>query len=116
MNWRLSSDVGWQGTTVANPGGSLHGDWLGGWNPNAIQAWIDGCFDPDTNPAGGMFTNPGVNNFSGPRNCSLGQTGRNAHWQANNEARNFVRQTPSLLYTGPTLINDPCPTCTPIPG
>lgn len=55
--WRLSSDT-------TTPGGSLHGDWLGGWNKKTAQNWIDGCFDPS-------------GNFSGPRNCSIGQTGQN---------------------------------------
>jgi len=55
--WRLSSDS-------TTPGGSLHGDWLGGWNKKTAQNWIDGCFDPS-------------GNFSGPRNCSIGQTGQN---------------------------------------
>lgn len=54
-NWRLTSDTG-------VPGGSLHGDWLAGWNDNTIKLWTENCIDP-----------AGVNN--GPRNCSNGQTG-----------------------------------------
>ncbi len=90
--WRLSSDTGVDNPTgsVPNPGGSLHGDWLGGWHPDAIQAWIDGCFDP-----GG----------SNSRNCSLGQTGQNG------TGRKFKPITgtgwTNQVYTGPYLIDDP---------
>ena len=99
--WRLSSDAGHNNATgsVPNPGGSLHGDWLGGWHPGAIQAWIDGCFDPG--PV------EGVNNFGGPRNCSLGQTGPNG------TGRRFDPITgtnlSAQLYTGPQLLDDPEP-------
>lgn len=81
--WRLASDENAQAATgsVPYPGGSLHGDWLGGWNDNAIKYWIDGCF------------NPGGDNS---RNCSLGQTGQD---------RAFNRITGKNLqnqeYTGP---------------
>jgi len=81
--WRLSSDSG-------IPGGSLHGDWLGGWNEVAIEKWIDGCFDP-----GGEF--------SGPRNCSGGQTGRNGTGRA------FRRVSNLNDYTGENFLLDPHP-------
>ena len=91
-NWRLSSDRNADAPTgqVPFPGGSLHGDWLGGWNDDAIQLWTDGCFDP------------GGNN---PRNCSLGQTGQNG------TGLQFDRIEGSLLtnmvYDGPMLVDDP---------
>lgn len=119
-DWRLSSDDGWKTANPPNPGGSLHGDWLGGWSPPAIQSWIDGCFDPDT----ANFTNQGVNNFGGPRNCSIGQTGTNQHWfntggdvngtQGTGEARSFIRISNLNNVTVPGPVADPCPNCTPI--
>ena len=40
--WRLSSDAYEAGT--ATPGGaSLHGDWVNGWHPEAMQAIVDTC-------------------------------------------------------------------------
>jgi len=77
-NWVLSSDHG-----VA--GGSLHGDWLGGWNDEAIQKWIDGCYDPN-------------GSFSGSRNCSIGQTGRNG------SNRKFRRVSRLNDYVGPNFL------------
>ena len=49
--WRLSSDH----EDTLTPGGSLHGDWWGGWMPEAIATWHDNC-------------------ITARRNCSLGQT------------------------------------------
>lgn len=88
-SWRLSSDQGSGNAQVAYPGGSLHGDWLGGWNPKAIDSWMDGCFNP------------------APRNCSLGQTGQNG------TGRRFKPITGTNLsgmnYIGPQLLDDPEP-------
>ena len=112
--WRLSCDEGFESASPPTPGGCLHGDWLGGWNEFAIQTWIDGCFDPDTNPAGGMFTNKGVNNFGGPRNCSIGQLGHNKHYLDNGKAISFDRVSKLNDYTGPQLVPDPCPGCSPL--
>jgi len=78
-NWVLSSDHG-------VPGGSLHGDWLGGWHELAIQKWIDGCYDPN-------------GNFSGSRNCSIGQTGRNG------SNRQFRRVSRLNDYDGPNFLS-----------
>ncbi|MEM9651318.1 MAG: DUF1996 domain-containing protein [Actinomycetota bacterium] len=52
--WRLSSDD----TAGFNspPGGTLHADWWGAWNDDAMDLWIDGC-------------------MRAARNCSFGQTG-----------------------------------------
>ena len=74
-NWVLSSDRG-------VPGGSLHGDWLGGWNDEAIETWVDGCFDPE-------------GTGRGSRNCSLGQTGT---------SRQFVRVSRLNDYDGPNFL------------
>jgi hypothetical protein len=77
-SWRLSSD-----STVA--GGSLHGDWLGGWHKQTIENWTHGCFDPDAQ-------------FSGPRNCSNGQTGQN-------RLNRSLRRVSNLNdYTGPNFL------------
>ncbi len=81
--WRLSSDRG-------TPGGSLHGDWLGGWNQRTIQLWTDGCFDPS-------------GTFGGPRNCSLGQTGQNG------TGRGLRRVSRLNDYEGPNFLTDPWP-------
>jgi Domain of unknown function (DUF1996) len=71
-DWVLSSDM------MTTPGGSLHGDWLGGWNESAIDTWIKGCFDP-----------AGTGN--GARNCSNGQTGT---------PRSLRKVSPLNNYTG----------------
>jgi Domain of unknown function (DUF1996) len=40
--WRLSSDM--YTVTSQEPGGySLHGDWMNGWHPEAMQALLQGC-------------------------------------------------------------------------
>lgn len=52
--WHLSSDR--SGGFNAPPGGTLHADWWGGWNDEAMDLWIDGC-------------------MKASRNCSFGQTG-----------------------------------------
>jgi len=77
-NWVLSSDK-------SVPGGSLHGDWLGGWHDQAMQKWIDGCHDPKEI-------------YSGPRNCSIGQTGRNG------TNRQFRRVSRLNDYDGPNFL------------
>lgn len=77
-NWRLSSD---KSGTGAVPGGSLHGDWLGGWNQGAAKKWTDGCFDP-------------LNVGAGPRNCSNGQTGTD---------RRFPQMNATNAYEGPNF-------------
>ena len=52
--WYLSSDQ----TPGFNsgPGATLHADWWGGWNDDAIELWTQGC-------------------MQAARNCSFGQTG-----------------------------------------
>ncbi|MEM8924211.1 MAG: DUF1996 domain-containing protein [Actinomycetota bacterium] len=52
--WHLSSDME-RGESTA-PGASLHADWWGGWNDEAMDLWIEGCVQR-------------------ARNCSFGQTG-----------------------------------------
>ncbi len=128
--WRLSSDPNWFDETVQDPGATLHGDWRGGWIEAAHQAWLDGCFDPDNNPAGGLFTNIGVNNFGGPRNCSLGQTGTNQeffdtggqldaslNWIPGTGKSRYLKRISTLnQVTLPGLLDDPCGTCRPNPN
>jgi hypothetical protein len=75
-NWVLSSDM------RLPPGASLHGDWFGGWNQEAIDLWINGCFDP-------------ANVGNGARNCSNGQTGTD---------RSFRRVSPLNNYEGPYFL------------
>ncbi|MFK7967470.1 MAG: DUF1996 domain-containing protein, partial [Burkholderiaceae bacterium] len=70
--WRLSSDTG-------EPGGSLHGDFMAGWQKDLIQLWVENCYDPGQR-------------FNGPRNCSNGQTGT---------SRILRRVSPLNNYTGP---------------
>jgi hypothetical protein len=52
--WHLSSDR--MGSFNATPGGTLHADWWGAWNDDAMNLWTDGC-------------------MRAARNCSFGQTG-----------------------------------------
>ena len=74
--WRLSSDM-----SNGPPGGSLHGDWLGGWNDEALKTWHEGCLNP-------------LDPTADPRNCSQGQTGT---------PRSFRRVSPLNDYTGPNF-------------
>ena len=48
--WELSSDMG------ADPGSTLHADWIGGWQDETMDLWVENC-----NRA--------------QRNCTFGQTG-----------------------------------------
>lgn len=52
--WHLSSD-NYNGFNTS-PGSTLHADWFGGWNEQAMQTWMNGC-------------------IKAVRNCSGGQTG-----------------------------------------
>lgn len=40
--WRLASDS-YEASTKTPGGMSLHGDWFNAWNPEALQAVLDGC-------------------------------------------------------------------------
>jgi hypothetical protein len=72
--WRLSSDDdrGFNGP----PGGTLHADWWGGWNDEAMNLWIDGC-------------------MRASRNCSYGQTGT---------ARQLAGLNPLEVYEGDNFL------------
>lgn len=50
--WHLASDRtdGFNGP----PGGSLHADWWGGWNNEAIDLWTEGCLRKSRNCSGGQ--------------------------------------------------------------
>lgn len=52
--WHLSSDR--SGGFNTGPGATLHADWWGGWNDEAMDLWTNGC-------------------MKAARNCSFGQTG-----------------------------------------
>lgn len=52
--WHLSSDL--RESFNGPPGGTLHADWWGGWNDEAIELWTNGC-------------------IRAAQNCSFGQTG-----------------------------------------
>ena len=65
--WHLSAD-GHHGD--GPPGGSLHADWFGGWNDEALNLWIDGC-------------------ITRARNCSYGQTGTNRRFAPLNGMQNY---------------------------
>ncbi len=60
----------------AEPGATLHADWWGGWNDEAMDLWIQGC-------------------IRNARNCSFGQTGT---------PRRFTRLNGLQVYEGPNLI------------
>lgn len=98
-SWRLSSDKDFDKPTgqVPHPGGSLHGDWLGGWHDGAINAWVDGCFRVSNGPG-----QPG-------RNCSIGQTGENGTGRAFNRIRGSNMSGGLMTYSGPQLLDDPDP-------
>lgn len=75
--WRLSSDH-----HDSDPGGSLHADWLGAWNLQTNESWLEGCFDT-----------------ASPMNCSLGQTG-----QPRGLARIRGESLSNMIYVGPTRL------------
>ena len=48
--WRLSSD----NYSMDTPGGySLHGDWMNGWNPDIISAFVRNCENAALDCGGG---------------------------------------------------------------
>ena len=75
--WRLSSDD----AMGADPGGTLHADWIGAWHQPSNERWLDGCFAP------------------APHNCSLGQV---------NGPRRFAPiegdHLQAMIYRGPQLL------------
>jgi hypothetical protein len=72
--WHLSSDL----TSGFNsgPGATLHADWWGGWNDDAINLWTSGC-------------------MQAARNCSFGQTGT---------PRRLMSLNPLQTYEGPNVL------------
>jgi len=65
--WRLSSDG-------AVRGGSLHADWIGGWDDEIMQRLIDGC-----------LTNVGSGRTPTGQNCAFGQLGDSTDSDGNPE-------------------------------
>ena len=66
--WYLSSDR--HGGFNTEPGATLHADWFGGWNDEALDLWIDGC-------------------MTRSRNCSFGQTGTSRMFAKLNPLQNY---------------------------
>lgn len=75
--WHLSSDR--HGGANMPPGSSLHADWWGGWNDEAMALWTNGC-------------------MRAARNCSFGQTGTN---------RQLARLNGFQRYEGPNVLPIP---------
>ena len=74
QGWHLSSDR--SGGVNTGPGATLHADWWGGWNDEAMDLWTDGC-------------------MKRARNCSFGQTGTD---------RVLARLNPLQKYDGATFL------------
>ncbi len=74
--WHLSADGHGHEQGDGPPGGSLHADWFGGWNEEAVRLWTESC-------------------LASARNCSLGQTGTD---------RQFARLNDRQNYPGPYLL------------
>ncbi len=72
--WHLSSDRA--GGFNTGPGATLHADWWGGWNDEAMDLWTSGC-------------------MQAARNCSYGQTGSSIQLASLN---------PLQRYEGPNLL------------
>jgi hypothetical protein len=72
--WHLSSDR--SGGFNTGPGATLHADWFGGWNEDALNTWINGC-------------------MRASRNCSNGQTGT---------SRQFASLGNADSYNGPNFL------------
>jgi len=75
--WHLSADR--HGGANMPPGSSLHADWWGGWNDDAMALWTNGC-------------------MRAARNCSFGQTGTN---------RQLARLNGLQRYEGPNVLPIP---------
>ncbi|MEM7274852.1 MAG: DUF1996 domain-containing protein [Actinomycetota bacterium] len=73
-DWHLSSD-NLDGFN-SGPGGSLHADWWGGWNDEAMDLWTNGC-------------------MRAARNCSFGQTGTD---------RQLAKLNNWQTYRGPNVL------------
>lgn len=61
------------------PGGTLHADWIGGWNDQTMDLWTDGC-------------------VKAGRNCSYGQTGTSRKLAKINNLANY--EGPYFLPVG----------------
>lgn len=72
--WHLSSDL--RSGFNTGPGATLHADWWGGWNDEAIELWTDGC-------------------MRRARNCSFGQTATD---------RQFASLNGLESYEGPNFL------------
>ena len=72
--WHLASDR--DGGFNTGPGATLHADWWGGWNDEAMDLWTSGC-------------------MQAARNCSYGQTGTSIQLASLN---------PLQRYEGPNLL------------
>jgi hypothetical protein len=66
--WYLSSDR--SGGFNTGPGATLHADWFGGWNDDAMNLWVNGC-------------------IRASRNCSYGQTGTNRMFAKLNNLQDY---------------------------
>jgi hypothetical protein len=67
-DWHLSSDR--TGGFNTGAGATLHADWWGGWNDEAMDLWTDGC-------------------MKAARNCSFGQTGTDRQLAKLNNFQNY---------------------------
>ena len=72
--WYLSSDR--SGGFNTGPGATLHADWFGAWNDEALNLWMNGC-------------------MRAARNCSEGQTGT---------PRKFANLSGGNIYQGPNYL------------
>lgn len=73
-SWYLSSDR--TGSFNTSPGATLHADWIGGWNKEAMTLWTEGC-------------------LKRARNCSFGQTGT---------PNRLARINPQQVYQGDNFL------------
>ncbi len=70
-DWLISSDQ--SGGFNTSGGATLHADWWGGWNDEAMDLWTDGC-------------------MKAARNCSFGQTGTDRQLAKLNNFQNYPGQ------------------------
>lgn len=54
--WSLSSDS-MPGMPVMRPGTSFHTDWMGAWDDNTLQMWMENCINKMLNCSGGDLGN-----------------------------------------------------------
>ena len=68
-DWYLSSDKNHNGDFIGRRGGTLHADWMAGWDENTMETWVVNCLRHE-------------------KNCNFGQTGTDNKLRHNPQSYN----------------------------